>query len=83
MSQSYTSRDLPALEELLQVAPVRYRFLVETLRLNVEVLFVAVDEYQSRFSIATSNNGIFSISLSFRALIVSARPQNVIVCKLG
>jgi hypothetical protein len=83
MSQSYTSRDLPALEGLLQVAPVRYRFLIETLRLNVEVLFVAVDEYQSRFSIATSNNGNFSISLSFRALIVSAKPQNAIVCKLG
>jgi len=59
MSQSYTSHDLPALEELLQVAPVRYRFLVETLRINVEVLFVAVDEYQSRFSIASSNNGDF------------------------
>ena len=45
MSQSYTSRDLPALEELLKVALVRYRFLIETLRLNVEVLLVELDEY--------------------------------------
>ncbi|VVM76614.1 hypothetical protein PS673_02056 [Pseudomonas fluorescens] len=45
MSQSYTSRDLPALEELLKVAPVRHRFRIEALRLNVEVLLVAVDEY--------------------------------------
>jgi len=45
MSQSYTSRDLSALEELLKVAPVRQRFRIEALRLNVEVLLIAVDEY--------------------------------------
>lgn len=42
MSQSYTSHDLPALEELLQVAPVRYCLFIETLYLDVGTLFVAV-----------------------------------------
>jgi hypothetical protein len=61
MSQSYTSHDLPALEELLQVAPVPYCFFIEALDLDVGTLFVGVANISVSYLLSNQAMVIFLI----------------------